>query len=443
MNDKPITLIVSDLHVGGGPADRGDDHVCHKNQFVQLLREQADTPEGCRGELELFINGDFLEFAQTDQEAFHIASQDCWCTEAQSLRKLCTIVKGHPEIFAALKAFQRNGNLVTLASGNHDVDLYWLAVQARIRAEAGPGVRFEAGREWVGRHDGKLQITHGHMEDVANRFSNWERPLVTSAFGVECLEMCPGTLFMVKFVNGLEARYPFADNLLPVTKLASVLLSDDKAGLAAVGWMFVTLIATMSKVPLTTTADDVARELVARFGSCEKEARQLAGLLDREGLQQQATRVKDSRLTPSTMAEIMLDLLGRIDMAQWLALFGTGDGIVLGHEEGTLAAVFRAGLVDGKARLREVAQQKARQTGARVVVTGHTHQPDDCELDEGVRYYNPGSWTRFLELAPGQRVTLEDLREESRYPYRLNFVRVERRGDDIASTMTCFDHDSC
>ena len=93
---------------------------------------------------------------------------------------------------------------------------------------------------------GKLQIAHGHMNDVANRFEHWEHPFVAGDFGVECLEMCPGTLFMVKFVNKLEAEYPFADNLLPVTKLASVLMRDDKAGYVSVGWMFARLVVTTS-----------------------------------------------------------------------------------------------------------------------------------------------------------------------------------------------------
>jgi len=34
--------------------------------------------------------------------------------------------------------------------------------------------------------------------------------------------MCPGTLFMVKFVNWLEQEYPFADHLKPVTALSRI-----------------------------------------------------------------------------------------------------------------------------------------------------------------------------------------------------------------------------
>ncbi|MBV9958265.1 MAG: hypothetical protein JO360_07585, partial [Acidobacteria bacterium] len=61
MSDKPVTLIVSDLHVGGGASDPGDDHVFDKSQFRDFIRRQSETPEGKRGDIELVINGDFLE----------------------------------------------------------------------------------------------------------------------------------------------------------------------------------------------------------------------------------------------------------------------------------------------------------------------------------------------------------------------------------------------
>ena len=45
------------------------DHVFHKSQFRDFIREQAETPEGKKGDIELIIKGDFLEFAQVNQQA--------------------------------------------------------------------------------------------------------------------------------------------------------------------------------------------------------------------------------------------------------------------------------------------------------------------------------------------------------------------------------------
>jgi len=57
---------------------------------------------------------------------------------------------------------------------------------------------------------------------------------------------------------------------------------------------------------------------------------------------------------------------------------------------------------------------------------GHTHQPDKRSAANGGRYYNPGSWTRDVDLDKNPNLTLDDLKNETVFPYQLNFFRVER-----------------
>jgi UDP-2,3-diacylglucosamine pyrophosphatase LpxH len=441
MKEPTVTLIVSDLHVGGGTADKGDDHIYQGGQFVRLLREQAATAEGEDGRLELFVNGDFLEFAQTDTEAFSLVSDRYWCTEGESLAKLETILTGHPGIFAALGDFMRAGNRVTIAAGNHDVDLWWPRVQARLRQATDEALRFELGQEWSERHGGQLQIAHGHMFDSANRFKHWAHPIRTIDWGVQRLEMCPGTLFMVKFVNKMEARYPFADNLLPITKLALVLMHDDRSGFAAMGWAFANFAGTS---PLSVLENDPKADygdrLLARVEADPDFRPRLASALAAAGQAEALARLQQAEaMTKALLSSLMIDLLGRIDDDAWRALFDVGSDPVLGNDDVTLVAAGKALFDDGKKSLRAAAQHRIDATGASVVVMGHTHQPDELELDGGT-YYNPGSWTRYLELKPGQRVTLADLEDESRYPYQLNFVRVAAGGDGgLDSRMECLE----
>src|SRR5262249_24884599 len=104
MDPKRITLIVSDLHLGDGKP--GDDFVDEKCQFSNFLRAQAATPEGQAGDIELIINGDFLEFVQVCPQAYTLNSSEHWCSEEESLTKLECILQGHADIFAALKGFQ-------------------------------------------------------------------------------------------------------------------------------------------------------------------------------------------------------------------------------------------------------------------------------------------------------------------------------------------------
>lgn len=442
MSDPSITLVLSDLHVGGGPADPGDDHIYQGAPLVRLLDQQAATPEGRAGRIELFFNGDFLEFAQVNQQAFSHLSDRCWCTESESLAKLETILAGHAGLFEALRRFQASGNVVTIAAGNHDVDLAWPAVQARLRQAAGAGLRFEIGSTWVERHEGRLQIGHGHMYDAANRFAHWDHPIIATDWGVPCLEMCPGTMFMVKFVNRLEAKYPFADNLLPVTKLFSVLLRDDKAGLASVAWLFAKLIGTSSPSALEAAApDDVGPRLLERARDDAAWRAEVDAALAGTGLVSTLQRWRSGTVESATLQEAMLGLLGRIDDSAWQRLFDAGQvALVLGSDDGiTLEALRKAAFEDGKKELRIVARDRVEETGAQVVVMGHTHQPDDATVS-GARYFNPGCWTRYLELAPGQHVTLEDLRDESAYPYALNYVRIAARaGAPLDAAMVCFE----
>jgi len=238
MDQKRVTLVVSDLHLGDGGT--GDDFVDDSHQFAKFVRAQAATPEGYAGDIELIINGDFLEFVQVLPKAYTLDSSTYWCSEGESVAKLDRILRGHPDVFEALKEFQEPDNRVTVFPGNHDVDLYWEAIQRAIRERAG-NINFETGQVTFTRYGGRLCISHGHLFDSidpANNFQNWRNPILSQSADADPkrLEMCPGTLFVVKFVNFLEEKYPFADNLHPVTALAGILGREDRWGLTVVAW---------------------------------------------------------------------------------------------------------------------------------------------------------------------------------------------------------------
>lgn len=90
----------------GGADDPGDDHVYHNQQFSKFIE---GIPEAKDGKVELFINGDFLEFAQVRPNVYTLGSSKYWCSEAESLEKPAAITKGHEDVFDALKRFQADG----------------------------------------------------------------------------------------------------------------------------------------------------------------------------------------------------------------------------------------------------------------------------------------------------------------------------------------------
>lgn len=448
--DRPMTLIVSDLHVGGGRPDPGDDHVYDKAQFATFIRQQADTAEGRAGDLELIINGDFLEFAQVEPSAYSLGSAKYWCSESESLTKLRVILKGHPNIFEALKEFQKKrdgerGNRVTIAAGNHDVDFFWKDVQKEFCEKAGP-VNFQLGDEWFHRYDGQLQISHGNQYDPANVFEQWANPIIDGPDGPR-LEMCAGTLFMVKFVNWLENDYPFSDNIKPVTALAGILWREKKRGLFAVAWMLARFLARHPKASLSV--DEIDHNAGERFVSMLKYNDEFAEGVTRlyRGVRDPQANVKQVRTALQTEDEFfdfLYEMIPKLTPEEWEPVFETAQDVTLSadSDDGVTLRIIEAGAKSDKEILRDVAgEELKREGGPRVVVMGHTHQPDKVETAGGV-YFNPGSWTRYAEVNKIQNLTLEKLKCEADYPYQLNYVRVEKQADaTLRAEMHCFDEE--
>jgi UDP-2,3-diacylglucosamine pyrophosphatase LpxH len=433
MDQKQVTLIVSDLHMGDGSA--GDDFVDDQQQFANFVRAQAATAEGRAGRIELIINGDFLEMVQVLPEAYQGDGSLYWCSESESVRKLDRIVAGHPAVFDALKEFQLLKNQVTLFPGNHDVDLHWPAVRNKLQQRI-PGINIEIDSITYKRYGGRLQIAHGHLFptiDPANGFTNWQNPILTGA-NPPRLEMCPGTLFMIKFVNLMEAKYPFADNLSPVTALVGILAREDRWGLTALAWMLARFAVQHSVVFLSSAGKSVpvGKQLVDVIQD-DKILRQNIAALYGELLGKPGVTEADVKRDLATEDAVagLIEQLFRADptLDKWPSVFGRAKpGISSSKKPGSgVLSIVQSGNTDARAGCITVAQGHWN-AGAQVVVFGHTHLPQ-TEGSGAQRYYNPGSWTRYVESTSD--MTLARLEDESKFPYQLNCVRVEDSGDKV------------
>ena len=449
MEDKTVTLIISDLHVGGGDEDQGDDHVYDKQQLRNFIDQQTKSTEGQKGDVELIINGDFLEFAQVKSDVYKLGSAKYWCSEAESLLKLKAITTGHADIFEAFKRFQEKRNRLTIAAGNHDVDLYWPEVQKHLREVGGP-IDFELGNVWYSRYQNRLRITHGHMFDPANKFERWNDPIIRDAEGgVARLEMCPGTLFMVKFVNWLEENgYPFADNLKPVTALGRILWGESRIGLLTVSWMLMRFAARHPTMVagIKEMNEEIGKTLVKAIQRDDKFATEVTALYQ---------KVRDSSATVDTVKlnlnnedalfDFMTELIPLLEPKDWMPVFDKaklGGTMSIGNPGRTLA--IKAGNNVDKQFLWKKAQEQFLLDGAvKVVVMGHTHQPDEQHSQSGGTYYNPGSWTRYVDYEKNPNLTLADLANDKDFNYELNYVRVEQMNDKrLESKQITFDTDA-
>lgn len=443
MSEKRVTIIVSDLHVGGGVADPGDDHVYQGGQFRSLIEELGATHEGKTGEIEVFVNGDFLEFAQVSPDVYQLGSSKYWCSEAESKQKLEAMLSGHADIFAAMGKFQESGNRVTIAAGNHDVDFWWPEVQKRF-AQAAGHVSYELGEKWYPRYNGQLLIGHGHLFDPANTFKHWRYPIIADPYGTPRLEMCPGTLFMVKFVNWLEVKYPFSDNIKPVTALGHILWKEDRTGLAAVSWMLSQFIARHPSVALSADAADAKLGLyLKQVISCDDNVAAEFTRLYQKVRNPESTvdTVRQELNSEEAVFAFLYDVLPAVPPEEWLMTLDqalAGGSLAIGGDDTTLS-ILKSGITNDKEILRQMARNELEKDGGpKVVVMGHTHQPDEQRTDRGT-YFNTGSWTRYVEAEKAGDLRLEDLKKEEDFPYRLNYVRVEETAPgQLTAEMICY-----
>ncbi|MEM7335356.1 MAG: hypothetical protein AAF490_24980 [Chloroflexota bacterium] len=285
-------LFVSDLHLSEGVSQQtGKTHrnedFFHDDAFAQFINyhvhlsrdpNQASTYQT---PWKLVINGDIFDFLQVvslpdmedEQLVLNVmnaagrpiskhqnltenkSKYGLGTSEPEIVWKLKHISQGHPSFFQALGWFVANGNQIVMMKGNHDVELFWPAVQTcmhyilanayadwRTNALAGdswPLTLFDDLPETISStevatavsfppnyylEEGLFYAEHGCQYDPSNWFPNFTDPRLPS--DKEYLELPFGSLFVRYFFNGIETVHPFADNMKPMSRYAFWLLQN-------------------------------------------------------------------------------------------------------------------------------------------------------------------------------------------------------------------------
>ena len=174
----------------------------------------------------LIINGDFIDFVQIQPRPHMWFNATLDATEAESLEKLEAALRAHGPVFDALSRFIAAGHHLRFQFGNHDIDLVWPQVQARLRGRLAPKALQHAisfGSAW---HERGVYVTHGHQADPANSFANEPDVLHPDPEGVLRLERCWGTRLVEEFYNKLEVLdgCDMLDNVRPRMQAAVIII---------------------------------------------------------------------------------------------------------------------------------------------------------------------------------------------------------------------------
>jgi UDP-2,3-diacylglucosamine pyrophosphatase LpxH len=369
-----IGYVISDLHIGGGDADRELEDFFQDTELVNFV-------DGVKGpDATLFVNGDFIDFAQIPPYDVPAPRHLLW-PEAASLAKLEHANRAHGRCFEALGRFAQQGEVV-IHVGNHDLDLGWPGVQQRLTELLGGGrVRFELRSS---RFQG-VHIEHGHEFTPENGLEKpdiWKHTWSQKGQPpVEYLERVWGTDFMLEFYNGLERKHPFADNAKPTVTVAFHGLRKRWIG----GREIVRLVLFLKRrgVPWSGLASAILSDDAA-------VTKVIDGIADRDWQTMLEERVRDD---PEFEREIKAEVRALSDDERGILaappreLGAAGD---LPTAPGATLGLFRDG------REHRAATERLKQDGVTHVVFGHTHEIVDGDL--GGVLFNPGTWIPSLDV---------------------------------------------
>lgn len=474
MNSNSL-VVISDLHVGAGPLDDCDDEL--ESNLVSFL-DHLCTKDGA---VELVINGDFMDFAQAEPwEGPELESESssgiplCF-TEDQSIAKLEAIAQEHEPIFRALSDFLSSDpdNRLVILPGNHDVDLFWPRVQAVFRNKVrgtnctvGSQLYFHLEQVYFPPSYPTVWIEHGNQYDPINSFYINEHNSVTGAATGQrlywsrtdppifkdhqgCLRLyeCAGTRFMIRFLNRLDADYPFVDNVKPFSKFLNLFGASALAG--GYGPLKVSLAIYGLARYLVRSAVSHPDDLL---GLEKDHKRQISALLQKvfESLSKHEHRVFSEHLAEhgfhidrpftmylknSTLAEPLLIFLSEnLDLLDALP---QRSGSYLGRsgEDNTLSLA-KGSNIDETHELILSARKVLEQNCLAGVVMGHTHERvDDFST---LKYFNTGSWTRYYNFASHSLMSWSILQQNSYklFPYQLNYVEIVPDRDEPIRMIT-------
>jgi UDP-2,3-diacylglucosamine pyrophosphatase LpxH len=219
---KKIKLVISDCHLSAGLTFESNrnphEDFFFDDEMVSFFNHFSSGPYGAGCEVELIINGDFLDFLNVPYKG----EFEEVITEQFALYKLECILSGHPKVFSALKEFASLPHkMVTFNIGNHDADLFFAKVRDRLIRELDPDGRATSDKVRVNYEsaainlEGGVQVQHGNQFEAVHYF-NYAKPTIGRIGSVAVLNLPWGSFYVLKIVNRFKWEREYVDKVRPI-----------------------------------------------------------------------------------------------------------------------------------------------------------------------------------------------------------------------------------
>ena len=384
--------VISDTHLGGlaGTGEEKDFRICTSGKTIANFIDEISSS---RDEVELVINGDFVDFlAEEEFEDFSLHTAPA---------KLERLIQQEQDVFTALRRFLDSGRRLVITLGNHDLELCLPAVRAVLNEHLNPGGRGnyhfvydgEAYRvgpddliEHGNRYDPWNVVDHDGLRKIRSAMSRGELDAVK-----ERLEFMapPGSKLVAKAINHIKRKYRFIDVInLPQDAIFALVLAIEPN--------FRPLVSEVIKGAFDARKNEPKKkDGIPRFGKQISSAVQSSDAY----LRLLEAQFGLPKYEPIFGSQISSGISRLIDLGSLL--------LPLGDEArlGTIVRIISGVNADDDPTKDDTdyattADHLIERSGALAVIFGHTHCARLVQRSKGL-YLNSGSWVNVLRLPEG------------------------------------------
>ena len=325
---QKVVLVISDLHLSAGKMIKGKRNLLedfhYDNELIDFLNYYS-SGDYENIEVELVINGDFLDFLAVPYVEFY---DDEFWSESAALAKLRMIMKAHRDVLDALKSYlTKPQKKIVYIIGNHDAEFVFDSLKKEFLGYFGELASKIILSNSVSTHIPikGVSIQHGHQYERAHEFDQ-ENAVVETASGEKYFVPPWGSYYVTNVINKYKQERSFINAVRPIKHfIIHGILFDT----------FFTLRFMLSNFYYF---------LMVRFWHFYMVKRSLR--------------------------QVFQDIIRELELFQ-----------------------------DYESLTRQFFE---KNTGTRVLIVGHTHNPTLRLFNDGTTFINTGTWTRMVNLDLGQ-----------------------------------------